>query len=151
MSEVELVNFLGGVIAVHQRRDESEDGISILEHRVAEGFSPPRHLHHEEEEVFHILEGAISYVRGNETGLAKVGDTLRIPAATEHSFKVVSPGGARFLTMTRGAFEDMVRSVSAPADAQDRPSLHMPSEAEQRALAEACSLHGITLVGPPMA
>lgn len=150
MSKVELMSFLGGVVAVHQRRDESEDGISILEHRVAEGFSPPRHIHREEEEVFYVLEGEIGYVRGNEAGLAKAGDTVRMPAATEHSFKVVSPGGARLLTITRGAFEDMVRAVSEPANAQARPRLHMPSEAEQRALAEACSLHGIDLVGPPM-
>lgn len=41
-------------------RDDS-DGISVFEHRASQGDSPPLHIHHDEDEIFHVLEGEVRY------------------------------------------------------------------------------------------
>ena len=151
MIECETLDFLGGHIVVLQRREDSEGGITILEHRLAEGFSPPRHIHYDEEETFVVLEGRLEMMLGNRTCEVAAGRSMRLPAGVEHCFKVVSSGGARTLTITRGGFEAMVRASSQPALPGSVPQLREPTPEAQRRLAEIASLNGIDLVGPPMA
>ena len=49
--------FLGQLVTVRVSTSDGKDGISVLEHRIPHGFSPPLHLHRTEDEVFHVLEG----------------------------------------------------------------------------------------------
>jgi uncharacterized cupin superfamily protein len=49
--------FLNTLVMVRVSQSDGQDGISILEHRAPHGDSPPLHIHHTEDEVFHILEG----------------------------------------------------------------------------------------------
>jgi uncharacterized cupin superfamily protein len=37
----------------------------VLEHRVPHGDSPPLHVHRNEDEVFHVLEGELRFVAGD--------------------------------------------------------------------------------------
>ena len=64
---------------------DSADGISILEHRVPHGFSPPLHLHRTEDEVLHVLEGEFRVkVKDQEHGL-RAGDILLTPKGVPHT------------------------------------------------------------------
>ena len=49
--------FQNSLVTVRVSTSEGPDGISILEHFVPYGFSPPLHLHRSEDEVLHVLEG----------------------------------------------------------------------------------------------
>ena len=49
--------FLNTLVTIRVSMSDGQDGISVLEHRVPYGFSPPLHLHRTEDEVLHGLEG----------------------------------------------------------------------------------------------
>jgi len=50
--------FLDSLVTIRVSVSDGQDGISILEHFVPYGSSPPLHLHRTEDEVFHVLEGS---------------------------------------------------------------------------------------------
>lgn len=48
---------------------------------------PGAHSHEENDEVFYVLEGTMSFLVGEQWILAKKGTFLRIPSKTTHDFK----------------------------------------------------------------
>src|SRR6185436_15141490 len=84
--------------------------------------------------------------------VARKESTLLAPKGIAHSYRVLSPGGARFLTITRGPdFEGLVRFLGRAAERDELPAPAGPPTPEQAAkLAEACARFGIDLVGPPL-
>jgi quercetin dioxygenase-like cupin family protein len=142
--------FMTAHLTIHLSRTANADGISIIEHRMAAGFAPPLHVHRDEDETFHILSGEFRFRQGEATRHARVGDTVHLPKGVPHGFRVVSPGGGRCLTITRGRFEDMVRSASRPAPSVVLPEQAAPTPEMQARLAALCSENGIDLLGPPI-
>jgi uncharacterized RmlC-like cupin family protein len=115
-----------------------------------QGDSPPLHIHHEEDEIFHVLEGEVRYRVGDEERCAQSGDTLVAPKSIPHTYRVESPE-ARMLTITRGGFESFIRAFGRPAEHEGLPERSGPPTPEQaEALAHTCLRYGIELVGPPL-
>jgi mannose-6-phosphate isomerase-like protein (cupin superfamily) len=137
---------------VRVRHDEGEDGISVLESHAPHGDSPPLHVHRNEDEVFHVLEGELRVRVGDADVRIGAGETILAPKGVPHTYRVESPEGARFLVITRrGDFERFVRAVSRPAEQPQPPTPEGPPSPEQAdALAAAAREHGIELVGPAL-
>ena len=140
--------FLNGRVTVAVAQGDNADRISIIRHEMASGDAPPDHVHHDEDEIFHVLDGELTFRIAGASIVAQVGDTVLAPRGLPHGFTVTSPGVSRFLTVTRGGFEDLVRTFSRDADAEGLPPFAVPSPDMQAALAEACEARGITLLGP---
>lgn len=143
--------FMTAHLVVHLSQADNSDGISIIEHRMAQGFAPPLHIHYNEDETFHVLEGTFRFQLGGSVREATVGDTIFLPKGIQHGFRVISQEGGRCLTITRGRFEEMVRAASRPASAETLPEQVPPTPEQQATLAELCSKHGIDLIAPPIA
>ena len=144
--------FLNALVTVRVRHDGGEDGISVLESLAPHGESPPLHVHHTEDEIFHVLEGRLR-VRAADTEVTLgAGETILGPKGVPHTYRVESHEGARWLVITRrGDFERFVRAFSRPAERPERPTPQGPPTPEQSdALAAAAREHGIELVGPPL-
>ena len=131
---------------------EGSDALSVLEHHAPEGDSPPLHLHHNEDEVFRVLEGELRVRIGDRETRLRAGETALAPKGVPHTYRVESPEGAQWLTITKGGdFERFVRAFSRPAERDGLPEPSGPPTPEQvQALAAACAQHGIDLVGPPL-
>jgi quercetin dioxygenase-like cupin family protein len=129
------------------------DGLSVVEHWMPFGDGPPLHVHHSEDEVFHILAGNVRFrIDGRPDVLADAGDTLIAPKGIPHQFRVESPGGARCLTIVRGAdFETMLRAASRPATGPGLPEAAAPTPEQIALLTRLCAANGIEIVGPPLA
>ncbi len=109
---------------------------------VPAGIGPPLHVHHHEDEAFHILGGSFRFMANGVVHEAGSGATVFIPRGTPHTFKNIGDGAGRlFVTMTPGGFEKFFLAVEA---AGLQPETAM---AEIVALAER---HGLTFVGPPL-
>lgn len=131
---------------------EGADGICVIEHLMPEGDAPPLHIHRNEDEIFHVLEGRMRFRVGGRGFDLGPGETALAPKGVAHHYRVTSPEGARCLTITRGGdFEAMVRAVSRPAEGAGLPPQAAPDVEALTALALACATHGIDLVGPPLA
>jgi mannose-6-phosphate isomerase-like protein (cupin superfamily) len=149
--EQEQLWFLDTLVTVRVARGETSDGISVLESLAPHGDSPPLHVHHTEDEVFHVIAGELRFRRDDQDlRLASV-ETLLAPKGVPHTYRVESQQ-ARWLTVTsHGEFERLVRSFSRPAARSGLPAPSGPPTPEQAdALAAACLEHGIELVGPPL-
>lgn len=144
--------FLNSRVLIRRPSASSADGLSVAEHRLPFGDSPPLHVHHREDEIFHVLEGVIRFRVGDQDIVVRAGESLVAPKSVPHTFRVESDEGARVLVMAPGDdFEGMVREASRPAESDGLPPPSEPTPAMIAALAEACERHGITLLGPPMA
>jgi quercetin dioxygenase-like cupin family protein len=140
--------FLDTLVTIH-----NGEGISMVESLAPAGDSPPLHVHHTEDELFHVLDGELTLRVGADERKLAAGDTVVAPKGVAHTYRVDSAAGARWLVFTgRGDFERMVRSVSRPAEGNGLPAPSGPPTAEQLdTLAAACRESGIELVGPPLA
>lgn len=140
------------LVTVRVSLSDGEDGISILEHRMPHGASPPLHLHRTEDEVLHILEGEFRLRVKDQETRPRAGDVLLLPKNVPHTYRVESAQGGRCLSITaRGDFERFVRAVSRPAERPELPEPAGPPSAEEIAAFTAASAkYGIEIVGPPL-
>jgi quercetin dioxygenase-like cupin family protein len=144
--------FLNTLVTVRVSQSDGQDGISILEHRAPHGDSPPLHIHHTEDEVFHILEGEFRLKISEQEYRLGAGEILLAPKGVPHTYSVESPQGGRWLTITvRGDFERFVRVMARPAErlALSDP-VEGPSAEAIQALAATVSQYGSEIVGPPL-
>ena len=144
--------FLDTLVTLHARHDDGRDGVSLIESRAPYGDSPPLHVHHTEDEVFHLLDGELRLHAGDEDMWLRPGETLVAPKGVAHTYRVESPGGARWLIVTtHGDFEHFLREMSRPAEHGELPAPAGPPTPEQAdALAVLAGAHGIEFVGPPL-
>ncbi len=128
-----------------------DDGLSCLESSARRGDSPPLHVHHTEDELFHVVEGRLRLRVGGADLELGAGGTQLAPKGVPHTYRVESEQ-ARWLTVTaHGDFEAFVRASGRPAGTETLPEPSgPPTDAEREAFAELAGRHGIELVGPPL-
>jgi mannose-6-phosphate isomerase-like protein (cupin superfamily) len=143
--------FLNSWVILRRPAAAGPEGISIIEHHAPHGDSPPTHLHHREDEIFHVIEGSLRLKVGNREVLAGAGDTVVAPKGVPHCYRVESAAGARYLTIVTGSgFETLVRSVGRPATALALPHPVAPTPAMVEALTREAARNHIDILGPPM-
>src|SRR6266542_6692396 len=54
--------FLGTRMVIKAPAQSTGGTFGLLENQLASGFSPPLHIHHQEDESFWILEGKLTFV-----------------------------------------------------------------------------------------
>jgi mannose-6-phosphate isomerase-like protein (cupin superfamily) len=147
----ELFWFKGTLVNVRLSWNAGQDRVSVVEHYMPYGESPPLHIHRNEDEVFHILEGTMRLHIDGREAVAHAGETVLAPKGKPHSFRVESPEGARCLTITSGGdFENMIREMGEPALSAELPPQVEPTPAMIVALTEACARNGIDIIGAPL-
>ncbi|GJE13812.1 cupin domain-containing protein [Methylobacterium longum] len=137
-------------LTIHLSQKDNADGLTLIEHHMVEGFAVPLHVHRDEDESFYILQGEVRMQIDDQVRRLKAGDALTVSGGTPHAFRVVSPE-ARFLSMTTGQFEEMIRSLARPAENEGLPPQAEPTDEEVAALVSACATHGIEFQGPAVA
>jgi mannose-6-phosphate isomerase-like protein (cupin superfamily) len=123
--------------------------ITVFRSLMPEGFSPPRHFHTREDEVFMVLEGDVAFDIDGSRRLAGPGTTVYMPRGVRHTFRIESPVARLLGIMTPGHFEEIFRRLGVPAERRELPPrgttpLHIPT-----VMAEQTRL-GTQVVGPPM-
>jgi len=123
--------------------------MSVFRATMPEGFSPPRHIHTREDEVFLVLEGDVCFEIEGRLLLAGPGTSVFMPRGVPHTFRIQSSSACLLGVMTPGEFEQLFRHLSIPAERRTLPTpgtvpLDVPAVmAEQERL-------GTTVVGPPL-
>ena len=143
---------INSLVTFRVSESDGADAVSVLERTVPHGDSPPLHIHHTEDEIFHILEGDFRLVVDGRERFAGPGEVLLAPKGIPHSYRAESPEGGRFVTVTvHGDFERFVRAVGRPAEHAGLPEPAGPPAPEAvQQLAEVAGRFGIEFVGPPL-
>jgi quercetin dioxygenase-like cupin family protein len=124
--------------------------LSVFQATMPEGFSPPRHIHTREDEVFLVLEGEAWFDIDGDRRLVGPGTSVYMPRGVPHTFRVKSPAARMLGIMTPGAFEQLFRNLSVPADERTLPEPGAVPFDVPRVMAEQTRL-GTHVDGPPMA
>lgn len=142
-------HFLGHLATVKVSADE-EGQLSVVEFLAPRGFGPPLHRHNEEDELFVILDGELTFRTGDIEGVGGQGTVALLPRAVPHSFQVLSDE-ARFLNVTGATngpprFDQMVSALGMPSPHAVMPG---PMDIDPGEVARVCAAHGIDVLGPP--
>jgi quercetin dioxygenase-like cupin family protein len=135
----------GGNLAVLRLTGEETGGnLTVVELTIGPERMVPLHVHHREEETFHLLEGSLTFHIGDSVVQAEPGDIVVGPSDVPHRF-VAGPDGARVLfLLTPAGLEGLIREQSAPATARTLPPPGTPppniEQAREVALRYGCEL-----------
>lgn len=75
-------------------------GAAVLEYITKKGEEPPDHTHASEDEMFYVLEGAITFRCGAETFDLKKGSFIFLPHGIEHGYTIRGKKSVRLLVIT---------------------------------------------------
>ena len=116
MPDGEAVLWLGELAIIRVTGEETDGRYSIVELWAAKEGEVPRHIHHNEDEAFYILEGEMTIHVGEKAYKGTPGSFIFAPRGVPHVYRVDTPGHARVLMICSPAgFEDFVRATSVPA------------------------------------
>ena len=85
------------------------------------GAGIPMHVHDNEDETFHVLDGEIEFDTNGSLHLLKAGDMIFLPRKVPHSFRVIGTQNAKaIVTAYPSGIENMFVELSAlPAGPPD--------------------------------
>ena len=123
--------------------------MTVFRATMPEGFSPPRHIHTREDEVFMVLDGEALFDIDGRITAAGPGTTVFMPRGVPHTFRVQTPVARMLGVMTPGGFEELFRNLGVPAGARTLPPEGAVPFDVQAVMAEQERL-GTRVVGAPL-
>ena len=94
---------------------------TVVEVTCAPGYQGVRHIHHNEDEGFWLLEGRLDLEVGGKHIDMHAGDYAFGPRNIPHGFSAGSAGARVLFILTPGGFENLIMATSAPAAARTVP------------------------------
>lgn len=108
------MNVLGDNQTIKLTGKDTNGQFTLIEQFDEPGVGIPLHIHHNEDEVFRILEGSLKVVIGNETKIVNEGDVVFCPRGIPHSWEVIGDKKAKtILTIIPAGLETMFEELSA--------------------------------------
>lgn len=106
---------VGGRIAFDAKVSTADagGGLFLWENMMTTKGGPGRHLHHEQDEWFYVLEGKYVVEVGEERLFLGAGDSVYLPRGVPHAWAHISEGTGRLLGAVQpaGTFEQFVEEV----------------------------------------
>jgi quercetin dioxygenase-like cupin family protein len=121
---------------------DTAGALYVFEHRdMRQKGGPPRHVHHDQDEWFYVLQGEFAFEVGEQTFRLGPGDSAFAPRQIPHAWAHVgdTPGTLITAVSPVGTFETFLR------DTTRLPEVPTPED-----MAKAFAAHGMTVVGPPL-
>lgn len=134
------VRWMDTVYTINIAKYQSGGIVGVFESVVSSRSGPPIHVHHNEDEVIHVIEGDYEFWLDGEIIPVLAGASIFLPRGVPHTFRVASASPGRNLTiLTPGGMEEFFFEA---AERDLRIPDHMPQVLE---LAER---YGIEFRGP---
>jgi mannose-6-phosphate isomerase-like protein (cupin superfamily) len=137
----------GSLMTIKARAADTGGALGLVEGIFYEGFGPPLHLHHHEDEGMLVLEGEIRFRQGMKEFVAGPGTLVWVPREVPHAFTVQSASARALVIVTPGGFEQMFVEGGVPASDTAEPPTQGYDPDAARALAEK---FGFDVVGPQL-
>lgn len=139
--------FAGTLMKVHADRASTNGQFALIEQRAPQGFSPPAHVHRNEDQLFYVLDGQLTVRVGDDERPLGPGETAWLPRGVAHTFRVDSPEARLLEISTPAGFEQFHVELGEPAAELRIPD---PAPLDVAAMAAGSARHGCDIVGPPM-
>jgi quercetin dioxygenase-like cupin family protein len=140
--------FLGALVTIKVAGEATDGRCTLIEFLVPKGASPPVHSH-PADETFTMIDGALTFVAGDERLLCDAGASWIVPRDVHHTFRVESETATLVAVYTPAGMDQCFRNGGLPAASATLP----PPDAPIRPMAEieaAMAKYGHHNWGPPM-
>jgi quercetin dioxygenase-like cupin family protein len=91
---------LGVKFTVKASETQPGSGAALLEYSTRKGEEPPDHSHPSEDEMFYVLEGAITFRCGGQSFELEKGGFMFLPRGMEHGYTIKNDQAVRLLVIT---------------------------------------------------
>ncbi|MBK9603638.1 MAG: cupin domain-containing protein [Anaerolineales bacterium] len=114
------LSFLGVNLAYKVSSADTAGAWALLEYVAPPKFAgPPLHWHKVTNEAFYVLEGVVTFRKGEEVFKGEPGAMVYIPTGILHTFSNQEDTPARFLTfLSPGGFEEYFKELAALAQSE---------------------------------
>ncbi|MGH2458971.1 MAG: cupin domain-containing protein, partial [Chloroflexota bacterium] len=79
---------------------KTTNGAALIEYTTKKGEEPGDHLHPTEDEMFYVLEGALTFTCGDQTLDVEEGGFVFLPRGIIHGYTIRSDGPVRLIVVT---------------------------------------------------
>lgn len=140
---------LGGRYTLVTTGAETDGRMAVAEVLVSADGCPPPHVHDAEDELFHVIEGAVTLVLDGAEVRLGPGQSALGPRGVPHTFRVEGTEPARMLVACAPAgFEHFIAALGEPAAGPGLPPAPDGPPDVARVVAVAAE-HGIRFLPPP--
>jgi len=136
--------WLGSLTLIKVGANASRGAMDIVDHRVPPGYSPPVHVHSEQDEVFYVIAGHFAVTCGEQHWQAGPGSLVFLPRQVPHGFTVSDESAGRTLLINAPAgFSDVITELGeATAELSlPGPDVSMPEPERVAAVSQAHGIH----------
>lgn len=134
------VGVVGDTYTILLTGNDTDGRYCLVDMHVPPGGGPPPHRH-DFEESFTVLEGEIELTFRGQKSVARVGETVNIPANAPHQFHNASDQPARLLCICAPAGqEEFFREVGIPIATRTAPPPKLDDDAQAKFMAKAEAL-----------
>lgn len=128
--------------------DSTGGALSAIEWQGGAGFSPPLHVHHDEDTAMVVLEGTLTVRIGDVEQQCRAGGVAWLPRDIPHTFRVESPTARYIEVITPAGFESFhiegSREVTSDSYLPDPTPVNVPE------LVAHAAEYSCDVIGPPM-
>ena len=89
----------------------------------------PLHVHHADDEAWHVVSGALRFRFTDRQVIAPAGTSVLVPAGTAHTFGNAGPGPSRFLIILPARLDELISQLHA-SDPAEHPKIYRRYESE---------------------
>ncbi|MET0422478.1 MAG: cupin domain-containing protein [Actinoplanes sp.] len=139
--------FLGGQVRVLVPGQATGGALSVMEFTDAAGHAPPLHVHDDEDEVWIVLDGKVSFFVGDQKFDLEPGQVAHGPRGVAHSYLVRSDKARLAVAFAPGHVEEWFTGNGSPVSSVDQAP---PAFDIATILASADDFH-VRVAGPPPA
>ena len=80
----------------------------------------PLHVHHADDEAWHVVSGALRFRFGNGELIARAGSTVLVPAGVPHTFGNAGPEPSRYIIILSTRLDELISQLHASDPAEHR-------------------------------
>jgi mannose-6-phosphate isomerase-like protein (cupin superfamily) len=71
----------------------------------------PLHVHHADDEAWHVVSGALRFRFADEEIIAGAGSTVLVPAGVPHTFGNAGPGPSRYIIILPARLDELISAL----------------------------------------
>jgi mannose-6-phosphate isomerase-like protein (cupin superfamily) len=89
----------------------------------------PLHVHHADDEAWHVISGALRFRFEDDEVVAPAGTTVLVPAGVAHTFGNAGPEPSRFIIVLPTRLDELISRLHE-TDSTDHPAIYRDYESE---------------------
>jgi mannose-6-phosphate isomerase-like protein (cupin superfamily) len=89
----------------------------------------PLHVHHADDEAWHVVSGALRFRFGTRQFIARAGSTVLVPAGVPHTFGNAGPEPSRFIIILSTRLDELITQLHE-SDPAEHPDIYRRHQSE---------------------